>query len=149
MAEGDVTTVNEFKEDLGLSIHDLNGDVAKLGLITSVTTPTAATVDPRWGVGGTTNWSTNEVTPGGNYVTGGADVTNTYAEASGTATFDAADVSILQNVSNPTNARWGILYNDTSTGKEVIAFLDLGADVDLSAGDFSITWNASGIFTLA
>lgn len=149
MAEGDVTTVNEFREDVGTGIHDLNTDAVKLGLITSATTPTAATADPRWGAGGTTDWSTNEVTPGGNYTTGGPDITNTYSETSGTATFDAADVSILENASNPTDARWGILYNDTSVGKEVIAFLDLGAVVDLSAGDFTITWNASGIFQLS
>lgn len=149
MAEGDIVVVNEFLEDVGLSVHDLNGDTVKLGLITSATTPTASTTDPRWGAGGSTNWSTNEVTPGGNYASGGPDVTNTYAESAGTATFDATDVSILENASNPTNARWGILYNDTSAGKEVIAFVDLGGDIDLSAGDFSITWNGSGIFTLS
>ena len=149
MAEGDVTVVNEFLEDVGLGVHDLNGDTVKLGLVTSSTTPTAATADPRWGAGGSTNWSTNEVTPGGNYASGGPDITNTYSEGSGTATFDATDVSISENASNPTDARWGILYNDTSAGKEVIAFVDLGGDIDLSAGDFSITWNGSGIFTLA
>lgn len=149
MAEGDVTVINEFKEDVGLQIHDLNGDVVKLGLVTSSTTPTASTSDPRWGAGGGTNWSTNQVTPGGNYADGGPDITNTYSETSGTATFDATDVAIAEDASNPTNARWGILYNDTSTGKEVVAFLDLGGDIDLSAGDFSVTWNASGIFTLA
>jgi hypothetical protein len=89
------------------------------------------------------------VTAGGNYTSGGNDITNTYSQSSGTATFDGSDISITQNASNPTNARWGIGYNSTSTGKEVIFFLDLGADVDLSGGDLSITWNASGIWTLS
>lgn len=149
MAEGDITVVNEFLEDVGLGVHELNGNTVKMGLITSATTPTASTADPRWGAGGTTDWSTNEVTAGGNYASGGPDIVNTYSEGSGTATFDAGDVSILENASNPTNARWGILYNDTSAGKEVVAFLDLGGDIDLSAGDFTITWNASGIFAIS
>lgn len=149
MAEGDVTAVNEFKEDVGLKIHNLNTDALHLGLVTSSTTPTASTADPRWGAGGSTDWSTNEVTPGGNYSSGGPDIVNTYAESSGTATLDAGDVSILENASNPTNARWGIAYNNTSAGKEVVFFLDLGAAVDLSGGDFSVTWHANGIITLA
>lgn len=149
MAQGDVTVVNEFLEDIGLEIHQLETDDFKVGLITSATTPTAATADPRWGAGGTTNWSTNEVTPGGNYAAGGPSIGGTYSEATGTATFDGTDISITQNGSNPTNARWGIGYNDTSTGKEVVFFLDLGSDTDLSAGDFTVTWNLSGIFTLA
>ena len=62
--------------------------------------------------------------------------------------FDADDISIAQHASNPTNARWGILYNDTSAGKECVGFVDLGAAIDLSAGAFSITWNASGIASL-
>lgn len=144
-----MTAVNEFKEDVGLKIHNLNTDALHLGLVTSSTTPTASTADPRWGAGGSTDWSTNEVTPGGNYSSGGPDIVNTYAESSGTATLDAGDVSILENASNPTNARWGIAYNNTSAGKEVVFFLDLGAVIDLSAGDFSVTWHANGILQLA
>lgn len=149
MAQGDVTVVDEFLEDIGLEVHQLETDTFKLGLVTTSTTPTAATADPRWGAGGTTDWSTNEVTPGGNYSAGGPSIGGTYSQTSGTATFDATDVSITQNGSNPTNARWGIGYNDTSAGKEVVFFLDLGSVTDLSAGDFSVTWNASGVFTLA
>jgi hypothetical protein len=56
-------------------------------------------------------------------------------------------VSIAQNASNPNNARWAVIYNDTSAGKEAVAFVDLGGVTDLTAGAFSITWNASGIFS--
>jgi len=151
MAQGDITVFNQFIEDMGTKIHDLNGDTIKLGLVTSTVTPTAATSDGRWGAGGSTNFSTNEVTPGGNYATGGADVVNTYSQTSGTGTFDASDTAmdITSDPSNPTNVRWGIFYNDTSAGKEAIAFLDFGADTDLTAGDLDITVNASGLFTIA
>ena len=147
MAQGDVTLVQDFLDDLGSKLHDLDADVIKLGLITTTTTPTTGTANPTWGAAGT-NWSTNQVTPGGNYTTGGPDISATWSQTSGLGTFDATDVSILQNASNPTNARWGIIYNDTATNNDVIGFIDLGGDTDLSAGDFTITWNASGIFTI-
>jgi hypothetical protein len=148
MAAGDVTLFNEFKEDVGQKIHNLSSDTFKLGLVTNAVTPAATTADPRWGAGGSTNLSSSQVTPGGNYSTGGPTLASTtWSETSGTATFDAADVSIAQNASNPNNARWGIIYNDTSAGKEAVAFVDLGGVTDLTAGAFSITWNASGIFS--
>lgn len=149
MAQGDNTCFNEFKEDFGLKIHQLETDVIKLGLVTNSVTPAAATTDPRWGAGGSTNLSSNQVTPGGNYTTGGPTVANnTYVETSGTAALDGDNVSVLQNASNPTNARWGIGYNDTSAGKEAIWFLDLGSVFDMSSGDLTVTWAAAGIFTL-
>jgi hypothetical protein len=149
MAQGDVVVFAQAKLDIGLEVHQLETDVIKLGLATNVVTPTETTSDPRWGAGGGTNIATNQVTPGGNYSTGGPTVANNvYTLSSATTTFDGDNISITQNGSNPTNARWGHIYNDTAAGKQVIAFLDLGSVTDLTAGDFSVTWNASGIFTL-
>ena len=148
MAQGDFTFFNEFLEDEGLKIHNLNTDTLNLALTTGVTTPTAATADPRWGAGGTTDFSAEEVTPGGNYTTGGTDVTNTFSEATGTGTLDGTtNPSWAQHASNPTNATYGILYNDTSAGKEAIGFLDLGGAFDMTSGALTVTWNASGIGT--
>lgn len=130
-------------------MHDLENDTIKVGLITSTTTPAITTADPRWGAGGSTNWSTNEVTAGGNYTAGGPTIANpTVTLSGGAGVFDGDDISITQHASNPTNARWGIIYNDTDAGKRALGYIDLGADTDLSNGDFSITWNASGIATL-
>ena len=149
MPQGDVILFNEFKEDIGQEVHQLSTDTYRLGLITNAVTPTASTSDPRWGAGGSTNFATNQVTPGGNYSTGGPTIgSSTWSETAGTATFDGSDISIAVNASNPNNARWGIIYNDTSAGKEAVAFLDLGGVTDLTAGTFTVTWNASGIFAL-
>ena len=149
MAAGDITLFNEFKEDVGQKIHNLSSDTFKIALVTNAVTPAAGTSDPRWGAGGSTNLSTYEVTPGGNYSSGGATLSSsTWSETAGTATFDAADVTIAQNASNPNNARWAIIYNDTSAGKEALAFVDLGGVTDLAAGAFQATWSASGIFAL-
>ena len=148
MAAGDVHFFNEFLEDEGLKIHNLNTDTVKLGLITSAQTPAEAATDPRWGAGGTVNYSTAEVSETtGNYAADGPDITNIYSETTGTGTLDATDVSIAANANNPTAARWGILYNSTSTGKECIAYIDLGSDIDMTAGLFTITWAAAGIGT--
>lgn len=149
MAAGDFVVFDQFLQDVGRKVHQLETDVIKFGLVTNVTTPTASTADPRWGAGGTTNFDTNEVTAGGNYAAEGPDISATYSQTSGTATFDATDVSIAQNAANPTNARWAIIYNSTSAGKECIGFLDLGSVINLSTGSFTVTWNASGLFTIA
>jgi hypothetical protein len=139
----------EFLGTLGLAEFNLNTDLYKIGLVTSTLTPVTGAADPGWAAGRTTNYLANEVTPGGNYSTGGADITNTYAEAAGVGKFDAADQApyVAVDASNATNARWGILYNDTDVDKKAIGFLDLGADFDMTTGDLNITWNGSGIFT--
>ncbi len=142
MATGDVTFFHQFKLDTGNKIHDLDGDTYKVGLITSAVTPAAGDAAPHWGGTGTTNYSTNQVTPGGNYATGGPALTTiSWTNASGTVSFKADKVSIAQHASNPTNARWGIIYNSTDANKRAVAFVDLGSARDLTAGLFELKWN--------
>lgn len=141
MAAGDVTTFDQAKVDFGNKIHDLDSDTYKVGLITSAATPTASTAAPHWGGTGTTNFATSQVTPGGNYATGGPSLTSVaYTNSGGTVSWVAAKVSIAMDVANPTNARWGIIYNDTDANKRAVAYVDLGADRDMSAGPFEIRW---------
>ncbi|MCK9468214.1 MAG: hypothetical protein M0Q49_02250 [Porticoccaceae bacterium] len=150
MAAGDITFFDQWLVDVQEGLHDHENDTFKLGLITTATTPTGATSDPRWGAGGGTNLSSNQVTPGGNYSSGGPTIANpTVTLSGGAGVWDGDDISILQDANNPAGARWGIIYNDTDAGKRAVGFVDLGADIDLAAGDFSITWNASGISTLS
>ena len=66
----------------------------------------------------------------------------------GVMTLDAADVSLAQDASGFTDARWGIIYDDGSSNKLAIAFLDLGGDTSIADASLDITWNASGILTL-
>jgi hypothetical protein len=64
-------------------------------------------------------------------------------------TFDSAtNPTWAQNAGNDVDAYWGIIYNYTDAGKDALAFVDLGGPVDMSAGDLTITWSASGIFTI-
>lgn len=147
MAQGDIIIFDQFLKDLSDKLHDLDTDTFKLALVNSTTTPATTTADPRWGSGGTTNFDTNEVTAGGNYTAEGVTLTSvTNTLTGGKAVWDAADVSFAQNASNPTNARWAIVYNNSDAGKRCVLAVDLGSVFDMTTGDLSITWNASGIF---
>lgn len=148
MAQGDFTLFHQFLQDKGRAVHNLEADQIRAGFITSAVTPSATTANPCWGAGGSTNLSSSQVTPGGNYATGGPSVGGTYSQTSGVATFGVDAISITQHVSNPTNARWIIFYNNTAANKNCIGFLDLGAVVNLTAGNFSVTPHANGAYRL-
>ena len=141
MAQGDVVFFDQFLVDMAEGLHDLENDVIKVGLVTNVTTPADTTADPRWGAGGTTNFKTNEVTPGGNYVVDGATpATPSVTLAGGQAEIDWGDVSWAQNASNPTDATWAIIYNSTDAGLRCIGYVDIGGTFNMTTGDLSITW---------
>lgn len=152
MAAGDITWFRRALLDIGLEVHQLETDTLKLALIDSVTTPSATTADPRWGAGGTTDFSARQVSPvGGTYTTGGATLqisaggagTQTWTLVSDVPTLRADAVTWAQNASNPTNARWGIIYNDTAAGKQCLAFVDLGSVRDLTAGALTVDWSGA------
>ena len=143
MAQGDVTVFDEAKLALLNGTHDLDTHSFKLALCDNTVAPTAATATPVLA-------DFTQVGVAGSYISGGTALTITLTEAAGTVTYDATNnPTWAQNASNDVDAYWGILYNDTNAGKEAIAFVDLGGPVDMTAGDLTVTWNASGIFTLA
>lgn len=143
MATGDLTVFDEAKLALLDGTHDLDTDTIKLAICDNTTAPTAGTATPALG-------DFTEVGAAGSYTAGGTSLTISLTEAAGTVTFDATNnPTWAQNASNDTDAYWGIIYNDTAVGDPAIAFVDLGGPVDMTAGDLTVTWNASGIFTLA
>jgi hypothetical protein len=145
MASGDIKWISGGLLALGSKVHNLGSDTFKLGLVTSAVTPAIADTDGRWGAGGSVNYSTNQVTPGGNYASGGPTLASvSWTNVSNVPTFRAADVTIAQHASNPTNARWGIIYNDTDASKRAIAFIDLGSDRNLTTGEFKIDFGGLG-----
>ena len=152
MAAGDLAVFEEAKGYL-LDGGFLAAHTIKLALITSAVVPTDADAEPGMNAGATTTYT--EVAGTGGYTTGGETLDTLGAmvvEVAGTMTFDdtGASVTWTQNASSPADARYAIVYNSSDTGKErAIAWIDLGATVDLTAGDLTITWNASGIFTIA
>jgi hypothetical protein len=147
MAAGDITFFNDFLEDEGKQVHELNANTIRLALITAAATPLQTASDPRWGAGGGTDLSVNEVAPGGNYIAGGEDITNVFTRAAGVATLNATNVTWAQDPANPSTARWGILYNDTDAGNSAIGFVDLGGTQDMKTADLTVAWNGAGVAT--
>jgi hypothetical protein len=114
-----------------------------VAILDNTTAPTAADATPA--LAGYT-----EVGAAGTYTAGGTTLTISLTEAAGTVTFDATNnPTWAQNASNDIDAYWGLIYNATDLSNSAIAFLDLGGPVDMTAGDLTITWNASGLFTIA
>lgn len=141
MATGDLTVFEEFADEIGEKIHALGSDALTFGIIDNTSAPTAADTTPRWG-----DYSANQISTGGGY-TGPVALTGvTYTEANGVATLAANSFTISQNASGQSSTTaWGIIYNDTATNDEAIAFVELGT-IDITSGDLVIKFNnvASG-----
>jgi len=133
-----ITFLNALKNDLALDLDDTTADRFKVMLVTSAYTPDFGTHDFKADV-------TNEVV-GTGYTAGGESLTSvTLTQSGGTITFDADDVTWT---SSTITARGAVIYDDSLASDPLIAYIDFGADKSSSAGDFVLSFNASGIFTL-
>jgi len=144
MATGDVVVFDEAKAYM-IDGGWASADVIKVAILDNTTTPAAGDTTPALG-------DYTQVGTSGTYVSGGTSLgslATCVAEAAGTMTFDSAtNPTWAQNASNDTDAYWGLIYNDTQAGDPAIAFVDLGGPVNMATGALTITWNASGIFTI-
>ena len=144
MAVGDISVYNEAK---GYMVDGgwEPADSMEINLVLATSTPTIADVAP---APGSYNLATS---------TEGATVldslTNMVTVTTNVMTFDDTGASVVwaQGGGLSTTVRWAIIYNQTATTPHVdpcICFVDLGSDRDLTAGSLTITWHASGIFTI-
>ena len=145
MATGDFIVFDEAKAYLIDGGFEASDDI-KCAIIDNTATPTAAFATPALG-------DFTEVTDAGTYTAGGTSLGNIgtlVTEASGTMTFDSStNPTWAADASNDTDAWWGIVYNDTDGTDRAIGFVELGGPVDMVAGSLTITWNSSGLFTIA
>ncbi len=143
MATGDVTVFDEAKAYMIDGGWEAADDI-KCAILDNTLTPAAGDTTPALA-------DYTEVGAAGSYVAGGTSLGNLgtlVTEAAGTMTFDSGtNPTWAQNASNDVDAWWGLIYH-VVTG-QAIAFVELGGPVDMTAGDLTITWNASGIFTIA
>ena len=117
---------------------DLDTDTLKIMLVTDLYTPDFGTHDFKADV-------TNEVV-GTGYTAGGETLTSlSLTQSGGTITFDAADVTWS---SSTITARAAVIYDDTIASDPLICYIDFGSDQSSSSGDFVLSFNASGIFTI-
>lgn len=143
MATVTVSVFHQFRSDLGNKIHDLDTDVYKMALVTDVLAPVVGAALPHFGGTGTTNYATNEVTPGGNYTAGGVTLGSVdYVMSGATVPWRAAKVLIAATGANPTNARYAIIYNSTVASKRAVAFIDLLTNRNLTVDPLEIRFDA-------
>lgn len=132
----------DFVEQVGLGVHNLNTDTLKVYL--SNVAPTATDTVKATG-------SATEITAGNGYTAGGNDVTNVWSESGGTGTLAGTDVVITASGGSIGPFRYVVLYNDTPTSPAdpLIGWWDYGSSITLLDGEsFTVDFGAS-ILTVA
>ena len=120
---------------------DWDTDTIKVALLTSSYTPNQDTHDYYDDV------VANEVS-GTGYTTGGATLgskTVTYDGTNNVIILDAADTTWS---SSTITARYAVVYDDsgaTNAAKALIGYVDFGSDQSSTNGNFTITWDSTGI----
>ena len=121
---------------------DWGTDTIKVSLHSSSYTPNQST-DNYW------DDCTGEVT-GTGYTAGGYTLlSKTEAYSSNVKQFDAADVTWATSTISAAKA---VVYVQTSVTTSslnpVLAYIDFGGTVTSSGGNFTITWDSTGVFTV-
>ncbi len=133
--------LNMYGTATGYPIDWLN-DTIKVALCTSSYTPNQDTHQFFSDL-------TNEVV-GTGYSAGGATLgtkSKTYTGATNVSAFFAANAVFSTST---ITARYAVVYKSTGTAgtSALIGYVDFGADVSSTGADFTITWDAAGIFTI-
>lgn len=130
---------------------DLNADTFKAALYGNSGTPdqTVAAANSAYAVA---QWVTgNEVSHVGQWAVGGVALASvTSAFSSNVYTFDAADTA-SGSAATLANVYGCLVYDDTlasPVADQGVCFNYFGGANSITAGTFTVVWNASGIFTL-
>lgn len=119
---------------------DFDSDTIKVALLSSSYTPDQDAHDYFNDV------SSYEVS-GTGYTAGGATLaskTATYDSATNVVILDAADTTWA---SSTITARYAVVYGSTGTASTspLIGYVDFGSDQSSTSGNFTITWDSTGI----
>lgn len=129
-----------FVENLAEKVFNLGADTLKVALTNSA--PSAA--DSQLS-------SITQISNGNGYTTGGTQATiSSSAQSSGTYKLVLNDVVFTASGSMGP-FRYAVLYDDTATNDELIAWWDYGSSVTLASGDtFTVDFDGtSGVLTIA
>lgn len=144
MAQGTVTSFEQWMVDLAEALMDHETGTFYIALVNSTSPPVKATAIPHWNGTGTTNLQANEVSPTtGNYTADGHALVNpTVTLVANNAEIDFDDKGVYsQNASNPTDAFYAVIYNNLAP-KHCVCFIELGGAFDMTTGDLTITFGA-------
>jgi len=121
---------SSFKQQILLGEHDLDTDVIKIALYTSLATLGAAT----------TVYSTSDEVVGAGYSAGGNTLAGATVSLSGTTAF--VDFTDTSWTTATITARGALIYNSSKSNK-AIAVLDFGSDKTSTAGTFTVQFPAN------
>lgn len=142
-----------LENTVAIDLSDTSAATFKAALFNNSVVPDedAASSATQYGAGGT--WTTtNEVSDGTNWDTGGEPLTSvTFTRATGVLTWDAADTP--QGGANTTLASvyGSMCYDDSATTPVVdqgVCYNDFGGSQSVTSGDFTIQWHTNGIMTI-
>jgi hypothetical protein len=128
--------IQDFVEQLGLAVHNLNTATLKVALVRSTDAPTA-----------TDTILANVTQPTGTgYTAGGEDSQNSWAETGGTATLTCTAVTWTATAGDWQSFRYVLLHNDTAANDPLIGWWDYGSDLTLGDGE-TFTWKPNNSAT--
>ena len=131
MPRGSATLFNETLLAAGRGELLLHSDTLKMVIVDDTITPAADDTTPTY-----SDYSANEVTNAGNYITGGIALTTvTFTLISDIATLKADDVNVLEDPSGFLDGYWGIIIDTTASGSPAIGFIEMFGPVSEQAGD--------------
>ena len=132
---------------------DNDSDTITVALFDNTITPNQADTSAHnayAGVGGT--WASGGVSDATGWPAAGRNLASiTSVFASNVYTYDAADTVSANSTTSLTNAYGCLVYENTLTtpvADQGICFNYFGGPQTVSAGQFTIVWNASGLFAL-
>jgi hypothetical protein len=132
----------DFTEQQIIGTHDWDSNTFKIMLVNSPAPVNTNTIKSQL----------TEIAATGTYPAGGTATTITVSETSGVTTVRGTEVTFLASGGNIGPFRYAVLYNDTATNKNLVAWWDNGASITLNTGDSFIvrfsTASPGTIFTL-
>lgn len=127
---------SRFKANLMNKVVDLEADTINVALYDNSHAFTATDTDYT---------TTNELATAGGYTQGGAALAGKAVTEGVTTKWDATDLSWT---SATFTAYHAVIY-DSTAGNDLICSIDFGGAKTVSAGTFTIVWDAAGIITLS
>lgn len=148
MAAGPWTVFNKAKEKIGDATIDLDGHTFKVALCGAsqalAADFTGTSTDCRYAD------LTDEAANGNGYTTGGETLGSvTWTESAGTVTFDCANIEF--DSLTKSGLKYAVIYSDTATNKDLLAFCALDTDTTIAVtdGTLTIAIHEDGVFTLS
>lgn len=124
---------NSFVEALAEKVHNLQSDTLKIALTNTAPVATNTQLS-----------NITQIANGNGYTTGGNQaVVTSSSQTSGTYKLVLDDV-VFTATGSMGPFRYAVLYNDTATNDELIAWADYGSSITLATGEsFTVDFNAS------